>query len=294
MGPIEIIMRLAGRFGFAFDGVDVEASTDQMIEKLEDHRGIGSDQLAAHETSIKRTPFTSDVPFRQKAMSHMGWRDFFELMPQGPRFVAHTNRGQKFWKETFQPKRREISDAERADLVAFIKDKGALDVGFVPDVDPRLVFAGQVLPERHAIVFSVEMDKEAMETSPSAKSSTEVMRRYADLGAIAAATCDWLRERGISPAQACLLTVAGDSMAPTLGDGDLVMIDERRTTIRNRHVYAFVDTDGTARVKRLDLVDNEMMVLTSDNPIHATETRRGPDLNRMRVLGEIVWSAHAW
>lgn len=105
---------------------------------------------------------------------------------------------------------------------------------------------------------------------------------------------DWLRERGISPAQACLLTVAGDSMAPTLGDGDLVMIDERRTTIRNRHVYAFVDTDGSARVKRLDLVDNEMMVLTSDNPIHPTETRRGPDLNRMRVLGEIVWSAHAW
>ncbi|KJS43383.1 MAG: hypothetical protein VR71_10735 [Roseovarius sp. BRH_c41] len=105
---------------------------------------------------------------------------------------------------------------------------------------------------------------------------------------------NWLRERGISPAQACLLTVAGDSMAPTLNDGDLVMIDERRTTIRNRHVYAFVDTDGSARVKRLDLVDNEMMVLTSDNPIHPTETRRGPDMNRMRVLGEIVWSAHAW
>jgi len=103
-----------------------------------------------------------------------------------------------------------------------------------------------------------------------------------------------LRERGISPSQACLLTVAGDSMVPTLNDGDLVMIDERRTTIRNRHVYAFVDTDGSARVKRLDLVDNEMMVLTSDNPIHATETRRGPDMNRMRVLGEIVWSAHAW
>lgn len=105
---------------------------------------------------------------------------------------------------------------------------------------------------------------------------------------------DWLRERGISPAQACLLTVAGDSMAPTLGDGDLVMIDERRTTIRNRHVYAFVDTDGSARVKRLDLVDNEMVIMASDNSNYPTETRRGPDMNRIRVLGEIVWSAHSW
>lgn len=198
MGPIEIVMRLAGRFGFAFDGVDVEASTDDMIARLEDHRGIGSDPLPAHATAIGRTPFTSDVPFRQKAMSHMGWRNFLELLPQGPRFIAHTNRGQKFWKETFEPRRRIMPAEERTKLVEFIKSKGALDVGFVPNIDPRLVFAGQVLPERHAIVFSVEMDKEAMETSPSAKSSTEVMRRYADLGAIAAATCDWLRDRGIA------------------------------------------------------------------------------------------------
>ncbi|WP_439526216.1 S24 family peptidase [Roseovarius mucosus] len=105
---------------------------------------------------------------------------------------------------------------------------------------------------------------------------------------------DWLRERGISPAQACLLTVAGDSMSPTLHDGDLVMIDERRTTVRNRHVYAFVDIDGSARVKRVELVPGQLIILTSDNPAHPTETRTGPDMNRLRILGEIVWSAHAW
>ncbi|WP_297780070.1 S24 family peptidase [uncultured Roseovarius sp.] len=105
---------------------------------------------------------------------------------------------------------------------------------------------------------------------------------------------DWLRERGISPAQACLLTVTGDSMSPTLHDGDLVMIDERRTTIRNRHVYAFVDADGSARVKRVELVPERFIIMTSDNPAHPTETRTGPDMNRVRILGEIVWSAHAW
>jgi phage repressor protein C with HTH and peptisase S24 domain len=105
---------------------------------------------------------------------------------------------------------------------------------------------------------------------------------------------DWLRERDISPDKACLLRVTGDNMAPTLHDGDLVMIDERRTAIRNRHVYALVDTDGAARVKRLDLVPDQLIILTSDNPTHATETRSGPDMNRVRILGEIVWSAHAW
>jgi len=105
---------------------------------------------------------------------------------------------------------------------------------------------------------------------------------------------DWLREKGISPDKACLLTITGDSMAPTLHHGDLVMIDERRTQVRNRHVYAFVDTDGSSRVKRLDFIENEMIILTSDNPAHPAETRRGPDMNHLRILGEIVWSAHAW
>jgi phage repressor protein C with HTH and peptisase S24 domain len=105
---------------------------------------------------------------------------------------------------------------------------------------------------------------------------------------------DWLRERGVSPDRACLLTVTGDSMAPTLHDGDLVMIDERRTQVRSRRVYALIDTDGAARVKRLDVVPEQLIILTSDNPAHPAETRTGPDMNRLRILGEIVWSAHAW
>ncbi|MFB9148716.1 S24 family peptidase [Roseovarius ramblicola] len=105
---------------------------------------------------------------------------------------------------------------------------------------------------------------------------------------------DWLRERDISPSDACLLKVTGDSMAPTLHDGDLVMIDERRTAIRNRHVYALIDTDGAARVKRLDHVPDQLIILTSDNPAHPVETRASEDMNRVNILGEIVWSAHAW
>ncbi|MET4130689.1 S24 family peptidase [Roseovarius sp. MBR-6] len=105
---------------------------------------------------------------------------------------------------------------------------------------------------------------------------------------------DWLRERAISPDQACLLTVTGDSMAPTLHDGDLVMIDRRRREVRNRRVYALIDTDGHSRVKRLDLIPDQLLILTSDNPAHPAETRQGDDMNRLNILGEIVWSAHSW
>ena len=105
---------------------------------------------------------------------------------------------------------------------------------------------------------------------------------------------DWLARSGISPAAACILTVRGDSMRPTLYDADLVMIDTRRTQVRDRRIYAFVDCDGEARVKRLEQIPGRMILILSDNPACQTELREGPDMNSLQLLGEVVWSAHSW
>jgi SOS-response transcriptional repressor LexA len=153
-------------------------------------------------------------------------------------------------------------------------------------------------PRETGTVYTTQIDREDFAAIPRVDArlaaGAGAMNGDVSLQGALAFRQDWLRERGISPAQACLLTVAGDSMSPTLHDGDLVMIDERRTTVRNRHVYAFVDIDGSARVKRVELVPDQLIILTSDNAAHPTETRTGPDMNRLRILGEIVWSAHAW
>lgn len=105
---------------------------------------------------------------------------------------------------------------------------------------------------------------------------------------------EWLARTGISPASACILSVRGDSMRPTLYDTDLVMIDTRRKQVRNRRIYAFVDRDGEARVKRLEAIPGRMILLLSDNPDHETELREGPDMDSLQLLGEVVWSAHTW
>lgn len=104
----------------------------------------------------------------------------------------------------------------------------------------------------------------------------------------------WLERMGVVPGDACLLSVKGDSMSPALSDGDLVLIDRRRSSVRDRRVYAFVDLDGLARVKRLELVPGEMLILSSDNPASQTEFRRGDEMNQVAILGEVVWSGHTW
>ncbi|WP_444451997.1 S24 family peptidase [Rhodobacter capsulatus] len=104
---------------------------------------------------------------------------------------------------------------------------------------------------------------------------------------------DWLDRMGVDPTQAVLVQVSGDSMTPGLHDGDLALIDRRRNKVRNGNVYALTDTDGSTRVKRIDLLPNGL-ILRSDAPSYPAEFRPCDDANRLQIIGQVVWSGHSW
>ncbi|KQI67007.1 hypothetical protein AN189_17775 [Loktanella sp. 3ANDIMAR09] len=103
----------------------------------------------------------------------------------------------------------------------------------------------------------------------------------------------WMTSAGLIADKCCVLGVQGDSMLPTLSDGDLVLVDERQTTLRDRGVYAFVDVTGDARIKRLERLDDQLLI-RSDNPDHAIEIRKPAEANLIRLIGKVVWSGHSW
>ncbi|WP_306047890.1 XRE family transcriptional regulator [Nioella sp. MMSF_3534] len=97
---------------------------------------------------------------------------------------------------------------------------------------------------------------------------------------------DFLDRLGVSPDAARLVSVKGDAMAPTLGDGDLALIEATRTAVRNGRIYAFVDQDGTNRITRLDRPEKGMLVVRSDNPASPVEFRKE---GQVEVKGEVLW-----
>ena len=105
---------------------------------------------------------------------------------------------------------------------------------------------------------------------------------------------EWLRERGIKPEKALLVTVTGDSMKPSISPGDLVLLDQARTEIVNGAPFIFVDADGETRLKRLHRLGRNTVALMSDNPDHPPELRNGVDAERLKILGRVVWSGHNW
>lgn len=105
----------------------------------------------------------------------------------------------------------------------------------------------------------------------------------------------WLAQNGISAGDSVLINVRGDSMEPSLYDGDLVMIDRRKTHIRSGQIYAFRDGD-TLRIKRIEIIPGTALILRSDNPKHPPDYRAGEAMNGIsqNILGQIVWSGHTW
>lgn len=96
---------------------------------------------------------------------------------------------------------------------------------------------------------------------------------------------DFLRNAGVSPANAAVVSVKGASMEPTIKDGAVLLINKADREPRAGHIYAF-SWDGEMMVKRFFKTEDGW-IARSDNPDHddiildgATETA---------VQGRAIW-----
>lgn len=114
---------------------------------------------------------------------------------------------------------------------------------------------------------------------------------------------DWLRKIGVKAETAAMARVSGDSMAPGIQSGDLVLIDTTRSEVPAYRktrlpgtlpIFAFMQ-DNEARVKRLERRPEEgFLVLYSDNRDVPPELIAESDAHALNILGQVVWSGHVW
>ena len=99
---------------------------------------------------------------------------------------------------------------------------------------------------------------------------------------------DWLHGYATARENLVLMTVRGESMEPTIGDGDMVMIDVARRRVHDGALYA-IGIGETISVKRLELLATGRVRIISDNrdEYPAYEVH----LEDLRILGRIIWLA---
>ncbi len=96
----------------------------------------------------------------------------------------------------------------------------------------------------------------------------------------------WLASKGVKTLAAQLLEASGDSMEPTIGDGDLLIIDTSERTVRDA-IYV-LRRNGNILVKRLQRRSDGSLSLLSDNPIFAEERVPRDDAEDLQIIGRVA------
>ena len=97
-----------------------------------------------------------------------------------------------------------------------------------------------------------------------------------------------LRQLGIRADAASLITVQGDSMEPTLSDGDDIMVDRAAAARPLREGVHVIRMDGTLMVKRLARAPGGRLSVLSDNDAYPRLDNVEPDA--VEIMGRVVWA----
>lgn len=99
---------------------------------------------------------------------------------------------------------------------------------------------------------------------------------------------DWLKEIGVSPAYAKMLSADGDSMEPLIPDGALMLVDTSIRDVRNGCIYVIVK-DGDLLVKRVHRKIDGTISLISENPRYDPEVVSADFLDKLHIVGRVRW-----
>lgn len=105
-------------------------------------------------------------------------------------------------------------------------------------------------------------------------------------GAAVAFRETWLKELGIEPGQAALLAARGDTMLPTIRDGDLLVIDRGVSRIAGDGIYVLA-RGGAPAVRRAQVLVDGSVMLIADNTRYHPEKVDAAQVASIAVSGRV-------
>ena len=124
----------------------------------------------------------------------------------------------------------------------------------------------------------------------SASAGAGAVVEYENDGELVAFSPSWLREHHITPGAARMLTAKGESMEPTIRNGDSLIVDTSINMAVDSAIYVVV-YGGLLLVKRLFLLFDGGVVLSSDNKAVYGRDEEIPaaQLDQLHVAGRVMW-----
>ena len=172
-------------------------SLDGILEPMDRHLDNFKTLLRPAPESKPRTPFDSDLPKEKKSMLNTTIPQKFRFMKQAIPLFLNMQKTANLYDGKFQPSRNEASPEFIVELEQMARAAGAKDIAYV-HVPNYAIFKDKGIPHQYAIVFTVEMDKEPIDTAPSFECFEEVARGYKNLAVIGNKLAHFMRGQGFA------------------------------------------------------------------------------------------------
>lgn len=172
-------------------------SLDSILASADRHLDNFDSLIPSAPESKPRTSFNADIPKSEMSMLNTTPVQKLKFLSRGLPLFLNMQKSARMYDGTYQPTRDEASPEFLDELETTAFEAGASDVAYV-EIPDNAIFEGKGIPHRYAIVFTVEMDKEPIDTSPSFESQYEVVRGYKNLAVIGNRLARKMRREGFA------------------------------------------------------------------------------------------------
>ncbi|WP_410677825.1 XRE family transcriptional regulator [Avibacterium paragallinarum] len=96
----------------------------------------------------------------------------------------------------------------------------------------------------------------------------------------------WLQSRRLNAENCAMFLVSGESMYPTLKDGEEIIVDRSKRNLVDGKIFV-LNNDGSMLVKKVQLT-YDGVELISDNPTYRPLKLEAEEANNLIVIGQVV------
>lgn len=101
---------------------------------------------------------------------------------------------------------------------------------------------------------------------------------------------DWLQSRGLKEKELYVVFARGDSMEPTISDGDSLLVNTAEKDPQDGHIYVIRSCD-ILWVKRIQRLLDGSLLLLSDNKIYPPMPLKLDESSDVEIIGKVVNSS---
>lgn len=158
-------------------------SLDAILESMDKHLDEVHTLIEPAPESKPRTPFNSGLPAKEMSLMNITPWQRLQFISRAIPLVMNMMRASQMYTSQTAASEAHATPAFLEELESIAYKAGVRDIAYV-EVPRYAIFEGKGIPAKYAIVYTVEMDKEPIDTSPSFESQYEVIRGYKNMAVI--------------------------------------------------------------------------------------------------------------